>query len=79
VKDEPSQLRLALHELPKKKLGFVLVVVLLNVSVWTWWRGREVARARLEYVVTPLDMEPDTFAPPWSWTAEEWRGAWPWR
>ena len=46
-RDEPSELQRIASALPRKKVMFVLVVVLLNLLVVTYLRGRAISRARL--------------------------------
>jgi hypothetical protein len=85
VTDEaPSTYRSILRELPRRKVALVLLVVVANLGVVAWLRGRAIALERPIPcgLVTGPTWQPApkaTFVPPWSWTAQEWRETFLWK
>jgi hypothetical protein len=82
--DTPSTLRLILRELPRRRVALVLLVVVVNLGVVTWWRGRSIAEERAVATFCmfggiSLEWELPRFVPPWEWTADECRETWPWK
>jgi len=85
--DTPSLLRMILHELPRKRVALVLLVVLVNLGVVTYLRGRAINRDRMiaalaawRVPVLPEDICVDGPVLPWMWTSDEWQETvWPWR
>lgn len=81
--NEPTTLRKIARELPRRKVALVMLVVLVNLAVVTFLRGRAVAEERNRYrpVFTISEVfDWPTFVPPWEWTSHEWRETvWPWK
>jgi hypothetical protein len=90
--DAPSPVRRILRELPRKRIALVLLVVVVNLDVVTYRRGRAVAELRRDaaqrHYFGPGDaevkawweVEARTCVPPWTWTTDEWRNTvWPWK
>jgi hypothetical protein len=63
VRDEPSHVRLVLRELPRKKLLVVLLIVLLNLCVVTYLRGRAIGRERAYWLKIVRRSLSDNHAP----------------
>jgi hypothetical protein len=91
VSEEQSRLRLVLRELPKRKCLLVLLIVVVNMGILTYLRGRAISRKRrifpsVVFIVLPGETFEETvdraypprFIPPWQWTANEWRETFPW-
>ncbi len=62
----------------------MLLVVVVNLGIVTYWRGLAVYRERWTAVMaTPgghsVVFGPDYAIPPWKWTPQEWRETWPWK
>ncbi len=79
--DEPSTLRHVVRELPRRRVAFVLFVVLGNLGLVSLVRGRRVAQDRLLRVsfTAGEDLYHDYIrvrhampVPPWAWTYDEW-------
>ena len=71
--------------LPRKRLLLIAVIVLVNLSVVTYWRGHTIYLEDFtRHPVSAWGMNTGLddlleCVPPWDWSAEEWRATWPWR
>ncbi len=92
--EAPSEFRLILRELPRKRVALVLVVVLVDMCV-AYYRGLTISHQRLLAEMAAsrartaamggrsggvIFVDMGRPVPPWEWTADEWReSVWPWK
>jgi hypothetical protein len=73
-------LKQILGEVPRGRVGLVLLVVAVNVGVATCRRAEDIAwnREAIGGVGSWHGGDSPVPVPPWEWTASEWRESCPW-